>query len=494
MKKQFVYIGSVIILIISVLTFVVFGVGTEVFTALFGKQNQLPPFGKYDGKKIEYVAGSEFANLTSQFAENYKAQGYELNSQSEYYIFSQAFSQTIMNMAFTDAINNSGYVVPESAINRQMVPFFSDETGKYSPRLYNQADEATKNNLRESIAGTLKGTRFTDDLLGSSAVAVAGNKLYGLKESAKETDFIANMDSAKRSFTMAAFSTDNFPKEEAVKFAESHKELFVKYDISAITLENEKDAKALLKNIKSESISFDNALIEKSEKYYTEQDGKLASPYYFQIQSMLKNEEDIALLTGLGNGDLTDVIQTQLGYSIFRYDGASAAADFADEAVQDVVLTYIKSNESGYIENYYADIAKSFKSDAAVNGFEAACAKYEVTAIDVPALSLNYGDSDLLTKIPSSSVSELSNASGNEKFFQTAFSLKMDELSDPIVLGANIIVLKLTGIQNDTPAEADTVKAKIATIDSNSAMATLMESDKVENNFTAVFFANFMNY
>lgn len=493
MKKQFVYIGSVIILVISVLTFVVFGVGTEVFTALFGKQNQLPPFGKYDGKKIEYVAGSEFANLTSRFAENYKAQGYELNSQSEYYIFSQAFTQTIMNMAFNDAVKKSGYEVPESAVNRQMLPYFYDETGKYSPRLYNQTDESTKNNIREAIAGTLKGTRFTDDLLGSTST-FAGNKLYGLKEAAKETDFIANMGSAKRSFNMAAFSTANFPKEEAIKYAESHRELFVKYDMSAITVEEEKEAKDLLKNLKSEAITFDNALIEKSEKYYTEQNGKLASPYHFQLLSTLKNEEDVALLTALSNGDLSDVIQTQLGYTIFRCDGASVAADLTDEAVGDVVLNYIKTNESGYIENYYADIAKSFKSDALVNGFEAACEKYEITMIDVPAFALNYGDSDLISKIPSSSVTELGNASGNENFFQTAFSLKINDISDPIVVGANVIVLKLTGIQNDTPAEAETVKTNIASIDSNSAMATLMESDKVENNFTSVFFANFMNY
>ena len=232
MKKQFVYIGSIIILVISVLTFVVFGVGTEVFTALFGKQNQLPPFGKYDGKKIEYVAGSEFANLTSRFAENYKAQGYELNSQSEYYIFSQAFTQTIMNMAFNDAVKKSGYEVPESAVNRQMLPYFYDETGKYSPRLYNSIDDATKNKMRDSIKDELYYARYTDDLLGSIN-KLKDSSLYGLKSTAKEKDFLSDMGKTKRSFNMASFSTADFPKDEAKKFAESHKELFVKYDISA---------------------------------------------------------------------------------------------------------------------------------------------------------------------------------------------------------------------------------------------------------------------
>lgn len=491
MKKQFVYVGSVIILIISVLTFVVFGVGTEVFTALFANNDKIPSFGSYDGKKIEYVAGSEFAQNAANLAQTYRNQGYEINSQSEYYIFSQAFNQTLLHMACTAAVDKSGYEVPDSAINRRLLPYFYDETGKYSPRLYNQIDEATKKNMRDSIKDELFYARYTDDLLGSIN-KLKDTSLYGLKSSAKEEEFLSGMGTTKRSFNMISFSTSDFPREEAKKFAESHQDLFAKYDISAITVDEEKDAKALLKDLQSGKITFDDALIEKSQKYYSDNDGKLASPYYYQIKDMLQNEEDVAVVTAIANGELSDVIETGRGWSIFRNDGASSAADLEDETVLDTVVSYMKANETGYIENYYAEIGKNFKSDASINGFEAACEKYGVELKQVPAFPLNYGNSDMFETVPTNSVSELSNASGNENFFKTAFALDMNEISDPIVLGVNVVVLQLTGIQHDQPSEENTVKTKIETIEQNSVLATLVESDKVENNFTEVFFRNLM--
>lgn len=492
MKKQFVYVGSVIILIISVLTFVVFGVGTEVFTALFANNEKLPAFGSYDGKKIEYAAGSEFAQNAANLAQNYRNQGYEINSQSEYYIFSQAFNQTLLHMACTAAVDKTGFEVPDTAINRRMLPYFYDETGKYSPRLYNQIDTATKNSMRDAIKDELYYARYTDDLLGSIN-KVKDTSLYGLKTPSKEADFLADMGKSKRSFNMVSFSTSDFPKEEAKKFAESHKDLFVKYDISAITVDEEKEAKTLLKDIQAGKITFEDALKEKSQKYYSDDEGKLASPYYYQIKDMLQNEEDIAVVTAIANGEMSDVIETGRGWSIFRTDGASADANLEDDAILDTVVTYMKANETGYIENYYADIAKNFKSDAAINGFEVSCEKYNVELKQVPAFPLNFGGADMFDKLPTNSVSELNNASGNENFFKTAFGLKENEISDPIVLGVNVVVLQLTGVQIDQPAEADAIKTNVETMEQNSVLATLVESDKVENNFTEVFFRNLMN-
>lgn len=492
MKKQFVYIGSIIILIISVFTFVVFGFGTEVFTAIFGNSNKLPAFGKYDGKKIEYTAGSEFATTASRLAENYKNQGYEINSQVEYYIFSQAFDQTIMNMAFTKAVEQSGYKVPATAVNREMIPYFSDASGKYSAKLYNQTDESTINNMRSELKNSLVYSRYTNDMLGSSA-GVKNGTLYGLKSSSKENGFIASMGTEKRSFNLAAFDKNNFPKTEAAVFAKSKAELFIKYDISAITVDSEKDAKALLKQLKNNEITFADAVSEKSQKYYSGTDGKLASPYHYQIVSMLEKEDDLPAVTGLAKDALSDVIQTKRGYSIFRGDGDSTAANFDDDATLDIVLKYMKENESGYIENYYSGIAKDFSSEAAINGFDKACEKFSVTKVEVPAFPLNYGDSTFFGTVPSSTVKELSGAATNDNVLKAAFSLKMNEISTPLVLGSNVIVLQLTGIQNDEPATTDSFASTIESNDQGSIQSTLLASSKVENHFTEVFFSHFMN-
>ena len=491
MKKQFVYIGSVIILIISIFTFVVFGFGTEVFTAIFGNSNKVPAFGKYDGQKIEYAAGTQFATTASRLADNYKNQGYEINSQVEYYIFSEAFDETIMNMAFTKAVEKSGYKVPTAAVNREMLPYFSDASGKYSAKLYNQTSESTINSMRKEISDNIEYSRYTKDLLGGSE-KIGENTLYGMKTSSKESSFISTMGTEKRSFNLVAFSTADFPKTEAATFGKSKAELFIKYDFSAITVETEKEAKSLLKDLKDSKITFADAVSTKSQKYYTGTDGKLASPYHYQISNMLDNEDDIPTVTGLAKDALSDVIKTKRGYSIFRADGDSVAANFDDDATLDIVLKYMKANETGYIENYYSTIAKNFTSEAAISGFDSACEKFAVTKVEVPAFALNYGDSSFFGTIPTDTVKELSGASSNENVLKTAFSLKMDEISTPLVLGSNVIVLQLTGIQNDEPASSDSFASTVASLDSSSMRSTLLGSKKVENNFSEVFFNYFM--
>src|SRR5574344_143545 len=482
MKKQTLYIGSVIILIISVFTFVVFGFGTEVFTAIFGNKNKLPAFGKYDGQAIEYSAGTEFANTASSLAERYKNQGYEINSQAEYYIFSEAFNQTVMNMAFTKAVKKSGYVVPEEAVNRDILHYFVDSNGKYSAKIYNQTDDSTKENYRKDSVSSLTYYRYIEDVLGSRET-VGESKLYGIKPPSKEAAFISSMGTEKRSFNLATFDTSNFPKTEAAVFAQTKAELFIKYNISAVTVDEEKDAKALLKQIQNKEVTFEDAIKEKSQKYYTDTEGKLASPYHYQINDMLDSEDDLTAITGLKKDALSNVIKTKRGYTIFRGDGESTAADFNDDATLDVVLKYMKANETGYIENYYNGIAKDFSSEAAINGFDAACEKFGVTMVDVPAFPLNYGDSSFYGTVPASTIKELNGAATNTNVLKTAFSLKLDELSAPLVLGTNVIVLKCTGIQNDEPASTDSYASTITTTDQSSVQATLMASDKLENNF-----------
>lgn len=489
MKKQFVYIGSIIILVISVVTFVFMGAG--VSESLLNNKNSIPTFGKYDGKKIQYTAGSDFAAIASNFAENYKSMGYELNSQIEYYIFSQAFNQTIMNMAFTKAVAASGYKVPEDSINRQMLPYFYDETGKYSPRLYNQTDDAKKMQLRDQIQNSLTYSRYTDDILGSNT-KFNGTKLFGIKASSAEDAFLAEAGSNKRSFSMAAFTTTDLPKEEAVKFGKANPDLFKKYDISAITVDEEAAAKKLLKQIKANEVTFADALAANSKNYYTDAEGKLASPYQYQLTNMLSKEDDLPSVMNLAKDEVTDVIETKRGFTIFQGNGPAADADFSSDDMAEVALKYVNIFEGGYIENYFSDVARDFTADAKLNGFEAACEKYNVKMQEVPAFPVNYGDSSLFEKIPSSSVSEIANGSADINFLKKAFSLKLDEISEPIVLGNNVIVLKLTGIQKDEP-EADTYSEKFVELDQSSALSTLMASDKLENHFTEVFFANFMN-
>ena len=91
-------------------------------------------------------------------------------------------------------------------------------------------------------------------------------------------------------------------------------------------------------------------------------------------------------------------------------------------------------------------------------------------------------------------IEELSSAASNENFLEKAFALKKDEISEPVVLGDYIIVLKNTGIQKDavTTEAKDKIADSLDSLNSSVAQRTLMTSKKVVNNVSEVFFNQIM--
>ena len=490
-QKDHTQIGAVIILVISAIVFIPVG-GYEVFNAFFNNR-KVPTFGAYDGKKITYEAGTTFTTITENLAERYKQMGYNLDSQSYYYLFSQAFEETVKDMAYLDAVKKSGYTVPESEENRMLIQYYSDETGNYSQRVYNQTDKATRESLKEGVNLTLTFNRFSDDLTGSNASKIKGESLYGIKTPSKEIDFIKNMGSEKHSFSYVAFGTEDFPKSESAKWAQNNLEKFVKYDLSAVTVHEESDANALLKHLNNNEITFEDAVSERSQKYYTETDGKVSRPYNYQLAISIENDEDVSKVSSLSKGQLSPVIKTTRGYTIYRCDGTATPADLSNDETLSIVETYIKTNEHGYIENYFTQIANDFVSQASLSTFDEASEKFGVTPVTTTAFPINYGTSALYAGIPTT-YSDLNSLSTSADILQKIFALQKNEMSEPVLVGMNVMVFKcLSIINDDAVSESDTIKSQIASVNKNTATQTLMRSDKVENNIWSAYFENFAN-
>ena len=157
----------------------------------------------------------------------------------------------------------------------------------------------------------------------------------------------------------------------------------------------------------------------------------------------------------------------------------------------------MKIYEAGLIEDYYVNIAKDFAADAAKTSFAKAAAKVSAESKEIKAFPVNFSNNELLALVPSSSFAELTNAQTNENFLKAAFSLKENEISEPIVLGTNIIVLKFTEeVPADTTAETYNFSYPYygEQFDEKSWQKAVFNSDKVENNVMSVFFSNFLNY
>ena len=493
MKKTLLFVGSVIILILSAITFIFIPAMAQ------GATGKAPVFGKYDGKAIELAQGSAFANAVVNYEDAAKADLSRISSmaqeQQDYYrtmlyyqIYSNAFNAAVFNMAYSSAVKDSGWEPTEAQIAREIVqiPSFF-ENGKFSQRQYNSMAEGDRSSLKKSIRDQLVWERYSEDVFGS-ATKLGESALYGIKSAGAELDFIAEQGAAKRSFSLAAFSTADYPDSEVTAYGKEHQDLFTKYDLSVLTMDDENEAKNLLAKLTGGELTFEDAL-SYSEKYYSDDKGKMSATYRYQLTTSIPAEKDLDAVAALEKDALSGIIETARGYSIFRCDGEALAADMSDSAMLETVKSYVKANESGLIEDYYLGIAKNFAATAVTDSFESACSQFGTELVSVPAFALNYGNASVYGSLPSD-ISALAGAASNENFLKTAFSLKNGEVSEPLVLGSNVIVLKMTGEQTDsiTKENKDALKSDLESYDQSAAQTAVLTSDKVENNVSEAFF------
>ena len=487
MKKGFYTAGLIIVLAVSAFAFI-------LAPAMVGRGNRdtLPPFGSYDGKKIKYEQGSDFADYVSKYADLFQRQGRQLDPQSNYYIFNYAFNAVVQKMAYTQAVAESGYAVPQSAVNRAMLPYFSDENGKYSQRKYRETPASEIERRQKEIREELTMRRYTDDVFGSSE-QFAGTALYGLKSSENEIAFFENFGTEKRGFDMASFSTDDYPDSEKEAYGRANAQKFIKYDMSIITCGEKSKAETVAKRLKNNEITFADAVNEYSTKNYSDANGKLTNSYRYEIERIIKNSDDVETVVSLAKDATSAVIETNIGFSVFHADGSASDPDFTNEQTVKDVWSYLRSNEAGRIEDYYTDIAKNFAAEAASSGFEEAAKKIGAANTAIAPFPLNYGSVSFANSVDTS-IQGLSGADTNKNFLQTAFSLKSNEISSPIVNGKNVLVLQYTHEVKDEPSEnAASLAGQIASSDESSASSHLMASPKLKNDLFTVYFNYFMN-
>ncbi len=488
MKRSVYTIGSLIILLIAAFIFVL----VPIFQG--GKMGKrLPVFGKYDGTEIRYEQDTDFFNYVARYAEYYKNQGIEIKDSNQIYLFNYAFNSTVTELAYKKAVAKAGYKVPETAINRAVKPYFTDESGNFSQKLYNTYVTNHSDNvatLRNQVASTLTTSRYAEDSFGGQT-ALGSGTLYGLKTSEAEADFIHNMGNNQRSFNMAVFNMSDYPNSEKVAFGKANAGKFIKYDFSVITVSDKAKAASLLKRINENAITFEDAISE-SRKIYSGENGKINSKYHYQIEKFLKQPADMEKLASLEEGAVSEPLQTSVGYSIFKADSAKSEPDFSDSSTVKTVYNYLTSNEFSHIEDYFKENAKAFATVAKTRGFNAAVNQYNARKVSVPAFALNYGGLSVLSKLDTS-LEGLSGADTNKNFLTSVFALKDGEFSEPITNGNNILVLQLTkdNIATEEPIPADALHDELTTYDVTSAQAALFSSPKLVNNVQDVFYKYF---
>jgi len=493
MQKKSYTIGSLIILLICAFVFVI----VPVMTGKSSQQEEAPLIGKYAGKEIRYTSDSDFANAVSNYANLFQSYGSTIDTNTSFYIYTYAFNATVAQMAYTKAIEDSGYEVSEKTLNRELSNNFVDENGNYSDTIYRRYLNENPSGIEEMRASTKKSlisTRYLNDHFGEDDF-FGDKRVFGAKTSDAELAFLSKISSEKRGFEVTTLDMTEYPNEEKAAFGKANSSKFVKYDMSVITVDDESTAKKVADRIAKNEITFEDAVSEYSTKDFSGSSGSLYYAYSYQIQGIIEDAAAYAEVTGLAVDAVSGVVPTisdngadkKACYSIFRSNAAAEAPDFESEDTLSVVYNYLYSKEKTILEDYYSKKANELLTRASETDYETACAEFGATFSVMDPIPLNYGDSSLASTLDTQ-IDGMANASEDENFWKTAFSLKKDEWSSPIVLDDYVVLLHYT---TDGEVSADSVtESAVRDIDQSVANSELMASSKVENNVLDYVFSN----
>lgn len=494
MKKGFYSIGGIIILLIAAFIFV-------LVPALSGQAevSRLPEYGKYNGVSIKFEEGSEFYQIANEVVQQMQRQ-YDLNNPqiaNIYYsmAFKQAFNRVVGPMALRDLTNSSGYLATESWVDRALIARYYNEAGEFSQAIYNATPDEQKRKYQAQMVQELETQRSYEDIFGSFAT-IGKTKLYGLKIPSSEIEFIRKMGSELHGFEYVAFDMRSYPNEKTLEYANSNKDKFAKYDFTIITVEDEAKVKDVLKRLNNSEITFDDAVTAYSTKIIgNDETGKIMANRRYQITEQIKDEEKANSVFALGNGAISEPVEINNGWAIFRCDGDKIPCDLDDDLELNTIKNYIFSHEKGLIEDYYTAVANDFIAAAATTNFDEAARKFEKNRGTIEPFALNHNNTTLIGHSSINDLPELNGATSNENFLKTAFSLKSGEISKPIVISSsdNIVVLRCTGIEQGGTDPEDAPRLIGEEINSADVMvvnSSIEASPKIQSNegrFMAVF-------
>jgi PPIC-type PPIASE domain. len=483
-KKNVLWFGAVFILVLSVVTFV------WIPTAGKSIHASTPVFGKWNGKAIEYAQDSFFIRQLQAITEQVRSQGQEVNDYNYFQIMQAAFNSTAIRLGILDELNGVGYKVSTDAVNKNLIKYYQDENGKYSAKIYSETPETTRESRRSVMTEELTAQRYTEDYFGNS------QGVYGLKTSTKETDMVKSMSSPERSFTYVSFATSAYPQTEIVAWAQANSKLFVKHNLSAIMFDTEAAAKKVAAALAKKPAGFDEAVTTYSTRVGTDTTGKITESFRSDLNKLFTDAKDLDTVLALKPNEISPIVKVGKTFAIVRCNAAPTDPDFANPTTLAAITAYMNTNEKGKIEDYFSAQAKEFAELARTKGFDAACKAKNLTKKTTTAFGINYGNANIMMPVPADKNPELAAAVKSETFFKTAFSLQTGAISDPVILGNNVVVLQVAEEKAADPQILEMVPLYYNYYAANWSQGSLannfLKSKKLENNFMATYLKYFL--
>jgi parvulin-like peptidyl-prolyl isomerase len=479
------YAGSVILLVIIVVTFV----GAPVISGRAGRGRI--NFGAYRGEPIDFFPGNYLARQRELIAESVRQQEGEqqdLGSQIQR-IWRNAFERTLLHTALLMAAEESGLWVSTDKVDEILInngPYRVD--GRFSEELYQNTNNAEKLSTR---------TYFREQLIEEQVI---GDLLNSQLTSSQEVDFFKAMTAVQKRFSFVRFPFSAFSREESVRFGLENAELFQKIKLSRILIKSgAKEAEEIRAKLEDRSASFEELARAHSKDSATAgKGGELGWRYYYDLEKDFDSSEPLAVVFGLAEGEITPVLESRFGWVIYRVDSPAVNLDLGqaedsrvEESVQ-VVEDYIMQYEKGMVEDYFLERAEDFRTRAAETGFMLASLEQDLMPYQTDYFPVNYQGIFFMSPVRAVNPGiDISSASYNREFFLTAYSLAPDQISEAVILDDQIVVLKLEDQRQQPAAEADVMDRYYSYFAYQSQEtdleAVLLAPELIEDNFYATF-------
>ncbi|MDR3116129.1 MAG: SurA N-terminal domain-containing protein [Treponema sp.] len=422
----FLFIGTIIVLVIVIVAFVF----VPAIVPSAGASVDLS-FGSYNKIPLTYVPGNYFSQIREMIARYRQSSMRDTNYQiTNYQIWREAFEETVIHTAILDEMNQTGYKVPPEVVDREVaqLPQFQ-ENGRFSTSKYRALDTTSRMALWRQVQDSITKTYYQQDI-------------EELRISSQEKAFIRAMASPKRSFSMAVLPLRAYPDTELIAYAAAQDALFRVIHLSCITItSSEREAQQIRSTISDGTSTFEEAAQTYSQDTYAERSGDMGIKMAYELTPEVPDEQARESLIHLAKGDLSPLVKVSRGWAFFRAEEASYPADTGDAALLDKIRTYIMEYERGRVEDYFITEAESFRAAVRESSFPDALIQKGLLERTFGPLPLNYGEVPIFTGLSSFSVPELSGAGSNELFWQTAFSTPLNTPSQPLVLGNTVVVL-----------------------------------------------------
>jgi len=474
----FLYAFSVVLLIVIVVTFI----GGPAMSGRGGRGRII--FGFYKGKPIEYYPDNYFSQRKDLIADQLRQNEDQSDlSVQAYQVWRTAFDQTVLHTAILSEAESSRLWISDDRLNETLIergPYTID--GTFSEERYNATSSAQRMTYNKLYREHVIHEQLLNDIF------------IGLRSNPHEVDFLGDMVNQQRRFSLVSFPFSEYPEQQIETYAAENRDRFRRIKLSRILIKSsEREAGEIRNKLVDRTGSFEELARAHSSDVYSDKGGEMGWRYYYDLEADFESEDPVDTIFSLEETEISPVLESRFGWVIFRCDTPAVEPDFEVEETREVVREYVMRYEKGIVEDYTLSVAQRFRERVDDVGFLGASLEENYSLGLTDYFPINYQSYYFLSPVRSPIEQlNLSAASYSEEFFLQAFSLAPNEVSAPVLLDDQVVVLRLDDIREAQERERNLLGDYYNYYAQQSLeqdlQNVLLNPDFIEDNFDQTFY------